>query len=128
MDYRKEDMLARLKEFERNDKYDWALFGGKVGEINVDYDTLVDVFGEPDPDLCRDSKTDANWAIDTMDRDGSKRYISIYNWKDGKNYLGKKGTPASEITEWMVGGKKESDVGTILDIIGISLILSKWMD
>ena len=115
----KEDMLAKLKEFERNHKYDFTKFGAKVGAINVDYATLVEVFGKPD----------ASWAVDTMDTDGSKRYISIYNWKDGPNYLGKEeGTPVSEITKWMVGGKDEGDVKKILDIIGISLLLSKWMD
>lgn len=125
----KEDMLAKLKEFERNHKYDFTKFGAKVGAINVDYATLVEVFGKPDPELCLCEKTDASWAVDTMDTDGSKRYISIYNWKDGPNYLGKEeGTPVSEITKWMVGGKDEGDVEKILDIIGISLLLSKWMD
>ena len=33
------------------------------GTINIDYNTLVKCFGEPDPDHCDDYKSDAEWRV-----------------------------------------------------------------
>ena len=84
------------------------------GTINVDSDTLVRCFGEPDPDYCDPMKTDAEWRVA---RSSLPYLISIYNWKNGKNYLGENGLPVEEITQWNIGGQKEEDVETILKAI-----------
>ena len=80
------------------------------GEIVVDYGTLVRCFGEPDPDHCDPLKTDAEWRVA---RSSLPYSISIYNWKNGKNYLGESGLPVEEIREWHIGGQNKEDVETI---------------
>jgi len=68
--------------------------------ISAGYNTLCEVFGEPtDGD---GYKTDAQWVIKF--RNGT--VARIYNYKNGKNYLGRSGTPKTKITQWHVGGKK----------------------
>lgn len=73
-----------------------------VGVINTKYDTLVELFGEPLPGY--DYKTDAEWAIKINTDSGESVIATIYNWKNGKNYLGDDGTPTEQITRWNIGG------------------------
>jgi len=69
------------------------------GYIRCKYSTLVKVFGEPsDGD---GYKVDAEWAVQF--EDGT--IATIYNWKDGVNYLGEdEGMPVQFITDWHIGG------------------------
>ena len=68
------------------------------GYITCDYDTLVEVFGEPgDSD---GYKVDAEWCLKF--EDGT--IATIYNWKNGKNYCGSRGKPVKDITDWNIGG------------------------
>lgn len=75
------------------------------GTINVSYDTLVKVFGRQNAK--NDGyKTDAEWEIKF--NDGT--YATIYNWKNGKNYLGKEGYRIKDITNWHIGGQTGKSV------------------
>jgi len=77
-------------------------------EIEVSYDTLVEVFGEPDPIANDGYKTDIEWLIEF--EDGT--IATIYNWKNGHNYLGEHdGLSIENITYWHIGGfdKKAAD-------------------
>lgn len=68
------------------------------GYLNIDYQKLVDIFGEPtegDGD-----KVDAEWVI----KFGDATVATIYNYKDGKNYLGSRGKSTKNITDWHIGG------------------------
>jgi hypothetical protein len=68
-------------------------------EIYVHYFQLKKVFGKPS--IGDQYKTDAEWDIEF--EDGT--VATIYNYKDGINYLGKRhGTPKSRITNWHIGG------------------------
>jgi hypothetical protein len=69
------------------------------GYILATYQDLVTTFGLPTTD--GDSyKIDAEWIIDTP-----HGIATIYNYKDGKIYLGESGTAVEQICEWHVGGK-----------------------
>ena len=72
-----------------------------VGQIECTYETLISVFGPPLKDGFDDYKCDAEWHIQFAD--GS--VASIYNWKNGYNYLGSAGIPTNQIKLWNVGGK-----------------------
>lgn len=71
----------------------------KIGELNISYKELVKTFGEPNgkPDLY---KTDAEWVGYVYEEP-----FKIYNYKDGKSYLGDEGLDVKDITEWHVSGR-----------------------
>ena len=71
------------------------------GYLNATYQKIVDRYGSP---IEGDGyKTDAEWIIKWDD--GIVR--TIYNWKNGKNYLGESGLPIENITQWNIGGNKK---------------------
>lgn len=70
------------------------------GYINANYDYLVLQFGEPDENNFDDYKIDAHWAIRFSDGE----VATIYNWKNGVNYLGEDGEDVKDIVEWHIGG------------------------
>jgi hypothetical protein len=81
-----------------NDNIDFQ--GGSLqGYITADYAHLKRVFGQPH--TSDEYKVDAEWDI--LFSDGT--YVTIYNWKDGKNYNGSSGTPKTKITHWHIGGE-----------------------
>ena len=69
------------------------------GEINVPYNILVETFGEPDSG--DGWKTEAEWDIQFSDG----TVATIYNWKNGKAYLGENGLDVEDIKTWHVGGR-----------------------
>jgi hypothetical protein len=69
-----------------------------IGNVDVTYKELKSLFGAPIKS--DDGKTDARWQIKFSDG----TIASIYNWKDGKAYLGDSGLPVEKITDWHVGG------------------------
>ena len=74
-----------------------------VGYIDIDYNSLVRVLGEPYRQA-DGYKVDAEWVIHF--HDGT--IATIYNYKDGINYLGpEEGTPTEQIRDWHIGGETE---------------------
>ena len=82
------------------------------GYIKASYDQLVKTFGEPhDPDG-DNYKTDVEWAFEFADG----TIATLYNWKNGKNYLGEaEGLELNDIYEWHVGGFSEKAVAKLLE-------------
>jgi hypothetical protein len=70
------------------------------GYMYAQYDHLVAVFGLPRKPHHSDNKIDVEWIIDTP-----YGVATIYNYKDGKVYLGTSGLETQQICEWHVGGK-----------------------
>ena len=81
------------------------------GYITIDYDKLIDVFGKPN--MGDEYKIDAEWELEF--EDGT--VATIYNWKNGKNYLGVEGTPVDDITDWHVGGKTKRAVELVNNLL-----------
>jgi hypothetical protein len=70
------------------------------GEIVETFENLVKVFGQPIKYEMGDSeKVDCEWEIKTPHGVGT-----IYNWKNGRNYMGEDGELIEDITEWNIGG------------------------
>jgi len=82
------------------------------GYIKATYDQLVKTFGEPhDPDG-DNYKTDVEWAFEFADG----TIATLYNWKNGKNYLGEaEGLELDDIYEWNVGGNSDKAVAKLLE-------------
>lgn len=74
------------------------------GYIHTSYADLVACFGEPVAQF-DDYKCDCEWNIKFADG----VVVSIYNWKNGKNYCGEDGLAVEDITEWHIGGYRGTD-------------------
>lgn len=79
------------------------------GSITTTYAKLVKRYGEPHES--DGYKSDAEWVIEWEDG----VIGTIYNWKNGKNYLGDEGEEVENITDWNIGGYKEIVVKRISD-------------
>lgn len=78
-----------------------------VGILDANYNDLVKVFGEPlEGDLY---KIDAKWILNWV-KDKRKFSAVVYNFKTGKNYLGKDGIDVKKNPNWNV-----SSSNTIID-------------
>jgi len=86
------------------------------GHMYTEYAKLKKAFGKPN---CGDEyKIDAEWDIEFDDG----LIATVYNWKNGKAYLGKDGTPKTKITYWHIGGKSQEAVDRVVTVLeGIKL-------
>jgi len=109
-----------------NDGFDiWAdaskkgLMGTSLmGYIDISYAELVKTFGNPNAGC---DKSDAEWAI----TDGT-RVATIYNYKDGKNYMGKSGTATSKIRDWHIGGHDQSGAEMLKELFPNHSVKIGW--
>jgi hypothetical protein len=77
------------------------------GYVTATYAELVALFG---PSQCWDDyKSDAEWEFEIP----GIGTATIYNYKDGRNYLGDEGKPKEEITDWHIGGDTDAVVKPI---------------
>lgn len=73
---------------------------GYEGRIDISYAELVAVLGEP-IEVFDIYKSDAEWVVQF----GSGQVATIYNYKDGRNYMGLDGKDKEDIRNWHIGGK-----------------------
>jgi hypothetical protein len=64
------------------------------GYVEVSYDVLVDVFGEPNIHNSGDGKVKCSWVIDF----GNRKIATIYDWKSYDR------TNIEDIVDWHIGG------------------------
>ena len=85
----------------------------KLGVITCSYEKLVQLFQRPfaDPE---NTETDCEWQLLLE----NMHPIRIYNYKDGKKYLGDDGMSVKEITTWHVSGHYEDDLNVLKNIVG----------
>jgi len=82
------------------------------GEIEVSYMKLRDKLGKPT--TADEHKVDAEWIIEF----GDGTIGTIYNWKNGHNYLGtEEGSCIEDITDWHIGGKEKKVVSMIQNLL-----------
>ena len=86
-----------------------------AGKIDVSYSNLVKLFGAPNStgDEC---KIDAEWEFKM-----NGKVMTIYNYKNGKNYNGKSGLATSRIRNWHVGAEDDMDVTEEIKILAAEL-------
>lgn len=91
------------------------------GHLNRTYDQLVNVFGEPHfryiPRAGAEDKIDVEWAFEFPDG----RVFTVYNWKNGKAYLGHEGEDVEHITDWNVGAHGMSAYHSLKELLDIKL-------
>jgi hypothetical protein len=69
-----------------------------MGAVDRSYAELEAAFGTPGTG--DEYKSGAHWSL--LFEDGT--VATVYNYKDGKNYLGDDGLPTEEIRDWHIGG------------------------
>ena len=91
------------------------------GHITRRYEELVEAFGEPHfrymPRAGAEDKIDVEWAFSFPDG----RVFTVYNWKNGKAYLGASGMDVEDITEWNVGARHMSAFHDLVELLDIKL-------
>jgi len=79
-------------------------------KLNTSYETIVKLFGKPHVygDRKNVDKFDCEWRFKIYN-DSTKLFwpITIYNYKNGKCYLGDNGLAIEDINEWHVGATCE---------------------
>jgi hypothetical protein len=86
-------------DFKTHNEIDIDINGTHLqGYVHLKYEQLVAAFGQPTE--ADGYKVDAEWGL----RFDDGEIVTIYNWKNGKNYCGPDGLRPEEITEWHVGG------------------------
>jgi hypothetical protein len=83
------------------------------GYVNNSYKELVSIFGEPLQIFDDGSKIDIEWRIEFEDGTIS----TIYNWKNGHNYLGDEGDDIDDMAFFNVGGKTKESVYAVEDAL-----------
>lgn len=81
----------------------------KQGSMLAKFEDVAKVYGSPIINL-PDSKIDALWLVDTK-----AGIATIYNYKDGKAYLGEKGLDYQDIKRWHIGGHTTDVVREIVE-------------
>lgn len=85
----------------------------RQGEIVTTYRRIFLAFGAPN--LGDGYKTDAEWTI----RFGDGRVATIYNWKNGRAYLGPVAPATWQIGNWFIGGTDPSVVADITRLVAV---------
>lgn len=91
-------MTIKFKSLDSSEANRYGNGTGLQGYIDIGYTQLVNKLG--DGSGHDDYKSDAGWTI--LFGDGA--VATIYNYKDGINYLGAEGTPKESIRDWHIGG------------------------
>ena len=86
-----------------------------VGYFDAPFSYVRAILGEPIYKKAyegHDYKSDVVWQVFL----GSSPWeiVRVYNWKDGKNYLGDKGLEPEQITRWCIGSNHRDKARTYI--------------
>lgn len=81
------------------------------GCVTSSYGNLVKKLGEP-KERFGDYKSDVEWEVQTP-----YGVATVYNWKDGKSYLGEEGMDVVEITDWNIGAHNRESAEYVRSLI-----------
>ena len=79
--------------------------------VNITYYELIDIFGPPNSNG-DGHKIEVEWRLFI-----EGHIVTIYNWKNGKKYLGEYGIPVENMFLWNVGGHTREAYSTLLKYI-----------
>ncbi len=72
-------------------------------------------------------KVDAEWHVSFVDHEGEHiGFVTIYNYKTGKNYLGHDGLRVGDIKTWHIGSKNIADVFHLENYLDSTLQPQSW--
>lgn len=83
------------------------------GILDANYSDLVSAFGTPD--VGDQYKTDVQWKLRLKTEHGSCSVV-LYNYKSGKNYIGKHGLSLKQIPNWHVKATKSTHINVVASL------------
>ena len=87
--------------------------------MDISYQDIVAKLGNPHHEGdCY--KTDAEWELGFIDKEGNGLVATIYNWKNGRNYLGAEGLSPEFIDHWHIGGHSGEVFPLVKELLGVS--------
>jgi len=114
------ETIKVLPKFKRGGDSNMTCLQGYIN--NVTYDELKKVFGKHNS-KGDEYKIDAEWELTFISATGEETVVTIYNWKNGVSYLGRKeGTKIKDITNWHIGGHNKKSVHHLQQIFGIKVV------
>ena len=104
--------MAKIKPFLKASRE--AICGTSLqGHVDQTFLRLAETIGKPHHQGEAGDKVCAEWAF--VFPDGT--VATLYNWKDGKCYLGADGLSLIDITRWNVGGNSPDAVNKVWELI-----------
>ena len=102
-------------KLEKSTSYQVYLTGGTSLQscFTMSYNDLVDKLGQPNGST-DGFKTDCEWEIITP-----SGVVTIYNYKDGKNYNGAWGIAIKDLTNWHIGGFGSAGADYLKRFLGV---------
>ncbi len=105
-------MTIKFRSLTEHDEINRYVSGTSYsGAINISYAKLVEVLGEG-TDYFDNYKSDAEWVIQF----GSGQIATIYNYKDGRNYMGDEGLDKEDIRDWHIGGRGQGELKKMAEL------------
>lgn len=86
---------------------------GLDGYVNTTYRDLVRAFGVPHRFEEPGEKVDVQWTL----ADEGGNVVTVYNYKDGPNYMGSHGMAVEEITDWHIAGSGSDSVSAVINAL-----------
>jgi len=90
-----------------------------MGMMLSSFPYLVEKLGEPLRNTIT-SKVDVEWVVTDGDR-----IFTVYNYKDGKNYLGDDGKSVERINSWCIGGKNPASWELLKEVFPDKVLFKK---
>ena len=110
-----------MMELKSHDKWSKRANGTSFsGYLKISYRDLTTILGKPRVGT-DEYKTDAEWHVSIFMNGEDAGFVTIYNYKDGKNYQGANGLNVEDITNWHVGSKTKWDYYNLTDAIDSEL-------
>ena len=103
--------MITIEQFKEQVKLTTSGGGCLNGEIDISYEKLVTLLGEPN---CEGDgyKTDAEWAVSF-----EKETFAIYNYKTGRNYDPQYGDDVENIRDWHIGGANKEKAARLINLM-----------
>lgn len=98
-----------LREWKNDTLWQTIEGTGRRGTMFAHYEDIVSVCGKPIVNR-EYGKVDVHWIIET-----TAGIATIYNYKDGKAYLGDEGLDYRDIKSWHIGAKSEDAAQEVIE-------------
>ena len=110
-------MTVKFRSLEAPEAYRYSAGTSFSGYIDISYAELVEQLGNGIGGS-DDNKVEAQWVIQF----GNGQIATIYNYKDGRNYMGLDGKDKEDIRDWHIGGRGQAVLKSVSELFPKSIV------